>query len=123
MVSRRGNLNIHESKTVWNYSLSPGWTKEEVDVLKILLMKFGVGKWTSIYKSECLPSKTIQQCYLQTQRLVGQQSLAPMMGLHLDLEQIYIDNSKKQGLHKFGCIINEGDKLTPEGRKQKQAEY
>ena len=43
-------LNVHESKSVWNYSLSPGWTHEEVEVLKICLKKFGVGKWTAIDK-------------------------------------------------------------------------
>jgi len=41
---------IHESKTVWNYSLCPGWTPEEAEVLIILLKKFGIGKWTAICK-------------------------------------------------------------------------
>lgn len=62
---------MHESRSVWNYSLSPGWTKEEVEVLKLLLQREGIGKWTSIVKTEALPSKTIQQMYLQTQRLLG----------------------------------------------------
>ncbi|CDW87157.1 glycoside hydrolase family 16 [Stylonychia lemnae] len=53
--------------------------------------------------------------YLQTQRLVGQQSLAEFMGLHLDLEQIFIKNLEKQGpgiFRKNGCIINTGDNMT-----------
>ena len=65
-------------------------------MLKLALMKFGVGKWTKIEKSRVLPTKTIQQCYLQTQRLVGQQSLAGFMGLSLDIDQIRIDNEKRQ---------------------------
>lgn len=62
---------IADSKSLHNYTLSPGWTKEEVEVLKIALMKFGIGKWKKIQKyysymkyhllnrSGCLPSKTI----------------------------------------------------------------
>ena len=65
-------------------------------MLKLALMKFGVGKWTKIEKSRVLPTKTIQQCYLQTQRLVGQQSLAGFMGLSLNIDQIRIDNEKRQ---------------------------
>jgi hypothetical protein len=69
---------------------------QEVEVLKLALMKFGVGKWTKIEKSRVLPTKTIQQCYLQTQRLVGQQSLAGFMGLSLNIDQIRLDNEKRQ---------------------------
>ena len=53
--------------------------------------------------------------YLQTQRLVGQQSLAEFMGLHLDLEQIWLKNAARQGpevFRKNGCIVNTGDNLT-----------
>ena len=41
---------IADSKSLHNYTLSPGWTKEEVEVLKIVLMKFGIGKWKKILK-------------------------------------------------------------------------
>ena len=71
--------NISDSKSLWNYTLSPGWTIEEVEVLKVALMKFGVGKWKSIMRSNCLPGKTIAQMNLQTQRLLGQQSLAGIL--------------------------------------------
>ena len=43
------------------------------------------------------------------------------MGLHLDLERIYRDNKEKKGLRKMGFLINEGDKLTAQGRKDLQA--
>lgn len=46
--------------------------------------------------------------------MLGQQSLAEFMGLHVDIERIFFDNSSKKGFRKFGCLINTGDKLTPE---------
>jgi hypothetical protein len=82
-----------ESKSVWNYSLCSGWLPAEASVLITLLQYYGVGKWTHIYNSGRLPSKTIQQMYLQTQRIVGQQSLAAFMGLKLDLQRIGLDNA------------------------------
>jgi len=39
---------VAESKSLWNYSLSPGWTQQEVEVLKLALQKFGIGRWRSI---------------------------------------------------------------------------
>jgi hypothetical protein len=38
-------------------------------------MKYGVGSWTKIIESGCLPGKNRAQLNLQTQRLLGQQSL------------------------------------------------
>jgi len=64
-----------ESKSLWNNTLSPGWSIEEVFILKLALQKFGVGRWKRIIESECLPGKSIGQIYLQTQRIMGQQSL------------------------------------------------
>ena len=88
---------IAESKSLHNNTLSPGWTRQEVEVLKIALMKFGIGKWKAIKNHGCLPTKTISQMNLQTQRLLGQQSLAEFMGLHVHLDRVYQDNLKKQG--------------------------
>jgi len=44
--------------------------------LKLALGKFGVGRWVQIVDSGVLPGKLIQQLNGQTQRLLGQQSLA-----------------------------------------------
>jgi len=41
-------MNVHESKSLWNYALSPGWTSEEVDILKLCLQKFGIGRWNAM---------------------------------------------------------------------------
>jgi hypothetical protein len=86
---------IHDSKSLRNYTLSPGWTTNEVEILKIALMKFGIGKWGKIKRLKCLPGKTVAQMVLQTQRLLGQQSLAEFMGLRVDLEKVFLDNKKK----------------------------
>ena len=83
---------VAHSRSLWNCALAPGWTVQEVEILKIALMKFGIGRWKAIERSECLPTKNISQMYLQTQRLVGQQSLAEFMGLHVDLEQVWLRN-------------------------------
>lgn len=39
-------------------------------------MKYGVGRWVQILDTGLLPGKLIQQLNGQTQRLIGQQSLA-----------------------------------------------
>ena len=44
--------------------------------LKLALGKFGIGRWVQIVDSGVLPGKLIQQLNGQTQRLLGQQSLA-----------------------------------------------
>ena len=53
-------------------------------------------------------------CYLQLQRLMGQQSLAGFMGLHVNIDAVKRDNDAKDGYRKQGCIIREGDKMTHE---------
>lgn len=50
------------------------------------VMKFGVGRWKKLEESGVLPGKFIQQCYLQLQRCLGQQSLVGFMGLHIDID-------------------------------------
>ncbi len=45
-------------------------------MLKLCLMKYGVGHWQQIHSVGLLPGKLIQQLSGQTQRLLGQQSLA-----------------------------------------------
>jgi hypothetical protein len=60
----------------WNFSPSPGWTKTEVAVLRLCLMVHGVGRWKEIECTGLLPGKLYQQLNGQTQRLLGQQSLA-----------------------------------------------
>ena len=63
--------NQAESASLRNYSMSIGWRKEEVALLRTALMKFGIGRWTKIRKLNLLPYKSQSQIHLQTQRLVG----------------------------------------------------
>ena len=49
-ATAKSTHKMTDSKSLHNYTLSPGWTKEEVDILKIALMKLGIGKWKKIQK-------------------------------------------------------------------------
>jgi len=56
---------------------------------------------------------------MQTQRLLGQQSLGDFMGLHLNLEKVFQDNMKKIGVtRKNNFIINTSNNPTKEERKR-----
>lgn len=82
-------------------------------MLRAAVMKFGIGKWKELKNSAILPTKHVRECYLQLQRLLGQQSLSGFMGLHVDIRRVYRDNWKKAGVtRKNGCIVNMGNKLT-----------
>jgi hypothetical protein len=48
------------SRSLWNYALAPGWTSQEVEILKLALMKHGVGRWNKIVGGEYLPTKNLQ---------------------------------------------------------------
>jgi hypothetical protein len=100
-----------DSKSLWNFSLSPGWTTKEVEVFGAALIKYGIGSWTVIIKTRCLPGKTVAQLYNQAQRLLGQQSLAEFQGLSLDIPAIFARNANIVGTRKNNCLINTGNKL------------
>jgi hypothetical protein len=54
--------------------------------------------------------------------MLGQQSIAEFMGLHLDIDAISQKNKLNlTGKRKMGFLVNEDDKLTKELRLQKQA--
>ena len=88
---------IGDARSLWNFTPSPGWTKDEANALRLCLMKFGVGMWVQIVDSGVLPGKQIQQLNGQTQRLLGQQSLAEFTRLKVDVDRIRADNNAKQG--------------------------
>lgn len=95
--------------TSWNFTAAPGWTKEEAQILKLCLMRHGVGRWVQILDTGLLPGKMIQQLNGQTQRLLGQQSLAAYTGLQVDVDRIRADNERLAGAErKNGLVINSG---------------
>lgn len=101
-------------------------------------MKYGVGRWVQILDTGLLPGKLIQQLNGQTQRLIGQQSLAGMAsclmcfvqygaqpvfgidyfplsaaytGLQVDIDRIRADNAERTDVErKSGLIIWSGRK-------------
>ena len=121
---------IGDARSLWNFTPSPGWTKDECATLRLCLMKFGIGRWVQIVDSGVLPGKQIQQLNGQTQRLLGQQSLAEYTGMHVDVDRIREDNNGKTGpdiYRKNGLITNTGGKLKKEVmqalRAENQAKY
>ncbi|CAG9320959.1 unnamed protein product [Blepharisma stoltei] len=103
------------SQSLKNATLAPGWRPDEVEVLKVALMKFGIGRWRKIMQSGCLPGKTPSQLSSQTQRLLGQQSLAEYLHLHLDIDKVAKHNQNKTGVkRKSNCIVNTGKNPDPE---------
>ena len=121
---------IGDARSLWNFTPSPGWTKDECATLRLCLMKFGIGRWVQIVDSGVLPGKQIQQLNGQTQRLLGRQSLAEYTGMHVDVDRIREDNNGKTGpdiYRKNGLITNTGGKLKKEVmqalRAENQAKY
>ncbi|CAO3656187.1 unnamed protein product [Mucor hiemalis] len=113
----RNVLRSNDSASLWNCTLSPGWTDEESETLRKALMKFGIGNWAKIIESSCLPGKTNAQMNLQLQRLLGQQSTAEFASLHIDPKVIGVKNALIQGptiKRKNNCIVNTGGKLSRE---------
>ena len=52
--------------------------------------------------------------------MLGQQSLAEFLGLHIDIKRVLEDNKKKTGPRKNGQLVNDGDKLTRENLEEKR---
>ncbi|ORX79686.1 hypothetical protein BCR32DRAFT_281187 [Anaeromyces robustus] len=118
----RNILRPNDSTSLWNCTLSPGWTQEESDILRDALIYYGIGNWKDIIEHGCLPDKTNAQMNLQLQRMLGQQSTAEFQNLHIDPYVIGKINSQKQGPNirrKNGFIINTGGKLSREDIRRK----
>lgn len=130
MSSKRNFIVSANSRSLWNMTLSPGWSEAEAEVLREALMFWGVGRWAAIAKARVLPGKTPAQLNLQTQRMLGQQSLAEFMGIRLDPRQVWEENAKRQGAEvkrKNGCIVYTGNSRSAAERaallEQNRARY
>ena len=111
---------LNESKSLWNVTLSPGWTQKEVEVFRLALMKYGLGRWTVIVEKGILPGKTVGQMNNQMQKMLGQQSTSEFQGLHIDPNVVLAFNSKKEGRRKNGVLINTEGNPTPAKIKEKR---
>eukprot|EP00842_Homolaphlyctis_polyrhiza_P001517 jgi/Hompol1/2366/HPOL_002920-RA len=119
---QRGVLRSNDSVSLWNCTLSPGWTREESDTFRQALLFFGIGNWHKVLESGCLPGKTNAQLNLQLQRLLGQQSTAEFQGLHIDPAMVGAINALRKGPNikrKNGFIVNTGSKMSKDTLKQR----
>ncbi|PNW76495.1 hypothetical protein CHLRE_11g467637v5 [Chlamydomonas reinhardtii] len=118
LAEKRGP-RVGDAASLWNFTPAPGWSREEVQILRLCLMKHGVGQWMQILSTGLLPGKLIQQLNGQTQRLLGQQSLAAYTGLKVDVDRIRVDNeTRTDATRKAGLIINDGPNLTKEMKEK-----
>jgi len=107
------------SASLWNSVISPGFTQEEVDLLRLALIKYGCGMWQKI--EHYFPFKKCFQLNIQTQRMFGQQSLREFNGLHLDPKVVLQKNiSRTNVTRKSGIIIS---KTSKEERLKSREEY
>lgn len=119
MTTRARLQNSNDSKSLWNYTLSPGWGVFDAHILRLAIMKYGCGSWRQIGRH--FPLKGCGQLNLQTQRLFGQQALAEFSKVHIDPNRLKVENDKIEGFRKNTCLINTGNNLTLEQLKKKKA--
>jgi len=120
MTTRARLQNANDSKSLWNYTLSPGWSGFDAHILRLALMRYGCGGWRQISKH--FPMKTCGQLNLQTQRLFGQQALAEFQKVHIDPNRIKVINDKIEGFRKNTCLINTGNNVSAkEAQRRRQA--
>jgi hypothetical protein len=91
-----------------NASVAPGWSVEELSLLKLCLMKCGIGQWSKILQLGLLPGKQVTQLYAATQRMLGIQSLAAYTGQKLDVDAISAANARREGVRKAGLLTWQG---------------
>eukprot|EP00485_Elphidium_margaritaceum_P012347 CAMPEP_0202684676 /NCGR_PEP_ID=MMETSP1385-20130828/223_1 /ASSEMBLY_ACC=CAM_ASM_000861 /TAXON_ID=933848 /ORGANISM="Elphidium margaritaceum" /LENGTH=342 /DNA_ID=CAMNT_0049338867 /DNA_START=89 /DNA_END=1117 /DNA_ORIENTATION=- len=122
MSTRARFQNSNDSQSLWNYTLSPGWSAFDAHILRLAVMRYGCGSWKGIIKH--FPLKTCGQLNLQTQRLFGQQALAEFNKLHIDPMRIkQINDKDKEGLRKNQCLINLGDNVSAEERDRRKQKH
>ncbi|GLI70697.1 hypothetical protein VaNZ11_015638 [Volvox africanus] len=122
LTEKRGP-RVGDAASLWNFAPAPGWNREEVQILRLCLMKYGVGQWLQILGTGLLPGKLIQQLNGQTQRLLGQQSLAAFTGLRVDVDRVRADNeARTDATRKAGLIIYDGPPLTKEMKAELREE-
>ena len=82
-----------------------GWHHEEKQILRALVMKFGMGRINEMLASERLPGRTKSQIVSQLQKIMHKLSLNEYHHIHLDIFRVGRDNrlkSKKMITSKLG---------------------
>eukprot|EP01083_Nonionella_stella_P023303 64454_1 len=118
MTTRARLQNANDSKSLWNYTLSPGWSEFDAHILRLAIMRYGCGSWRSI--GTHFPLKNCNQLNLQTQRLFGQQALAEFNKVHIDPNHILEINDKIDGFRKNSCLINTGNNVSAQEKLRRR---
>eukprot|EP01084_Bolivina_argentea_P145963 255700_1 len=121
MTTRSRLQNQNDSKSLWNYTLSPGWSGFDAHILRLAIIKYGCGSWRDIGRH--FPLKNCNQLNLQTQRLFGQQALAEFNKVNIDPNHVRIVNDEVKGFRKNQCLINTGNNLSLKKREEKRVEH
>eukprot|EP00127_Corallochytrium_limacisporum_P000756 Clim_evm42s25 gene=Clim_evmTU42s25 len=119
----KASVVSNDSKSLYNFTLSPGWSEFESQMLRRCAVRFGIGKWSDIIESGSMFGKSNSQLNLQMQRMLGQQSTAEFMGISMDPTVIGKRNNDVDGpdvRRKNGMIVNTGRYLAPELMKKKR---
>eukprot|EP00818_Percolomonas_sp_WS_P004215 CAMPEP_0117450206 /NCGR_PEP_ID=MMETSP0759-20121206/8346_1 /TAXON_ID=63605 /ORGANISM="Percolomonas cosmopolitus, Strain WS" /LENGTH=249 /DNA_ID=CAMNT_0005242715 /DNA_START=620 /DNA_END=1369 /DNA_ORIENTATION=- len=83
------------------------------------LMKFGIGQWSAIIRSGILPGKAITQITVMTQRILGQQSLGGLVGLHVDVDDVREWNEER--FRRYEAREAKGKKLKGSATRRRDA--
>lgn len=110
-----------ESKSLWNASLSPGWTAQEAETFRCLIIGHGAGRWKQIHATGYLPGKTVGQLNVQFQRMIGQQRTAEFHGIHFDTHIVLAENKQRQGKRKHGYLVQAGNPSKEETKRLRAA--
>lgn len=98
-----------------------GWSPLEAALFRLALTKYGCGNWDTC--SYFLPHHNTAQFNTFSQKLFGQQSLAPFSGLKLDPYDVFLDICLKPTLRKNGVVVHEGAPKTTAQKKELKASW
>ncbi len=98
----------------YHLSRSMKWTKAEEEMLRKLIKRYGVGKWSDIMKSNYLPGKTVAQLVSKVIRSIGQQQIKEFSGMKIDIRILRKLVMKREGTRINKLLINNGNRIGSE---------
>ena len=78
-----------------------GWLPIELRILKLCILKYGVGNYKQMLGRLHIPSKNKAQLYARTQRLLGVQAIREYHGIKLDVDEVKKDNKCRYGTEYY----------------------